>query len=78
MTKLVLTLPYFTRIQLIWYPEINGVTIKSLFINPNIFLTPLAIAHWVMNDGSFDGFGQMIGRVTLYTYNFTHAEVELL
>ena len=70
-----LTLPYFTRIQFNWYSVINGKTIKTLPDNVTALLTPLALAHWVMGDGSFDGYGGGIGRVTLFTNNFTHAEV---
>ena len=31
-----------------------------------------------MGDASFDGYGRGIGRITLHTNNFTHAEVEHL
>ena len=73
-----LTLPYFTQIRAVWYPIFNGKAIKSLPANINVLLTPLAIAHWLIGDGSFDSFGRGIGRVTLYTNNFTQAEVEHL
>ena len=38
----------------------------------------IALAHWIMEDGGFDGHGRGAGRVTLFTNNFTLEEVELL
>jgi hypothetical protein len=73
-----LTMPYFTQIWLVWYPIVNGKSIKQVPNNINTLLTPLAIAHWLppkggpMGDGGFDKFGRGLGRVTLHTNNFTH------
>jgi hypothetical protein len=73
-----LTMPYFTRIWKVWYPFVNGKSVKRLPINISELLTPLAIAHWVIGDGGFDGHGRGLGRVTLYTNNFTLQEVNIL
>jgi hypothetical protein len=71
------TLPYFTNLREVWYPVLNG-RVKALPANIDTLLTPLALAHWIMGDGGFDGHGRGDGRVTLYTNNFTLEEVELL
>jgi hypothetical protein len=68
------TIPYFTKLFSLWYT--NGI--KCLPTQIGLMLTPLAIAHWVIGDGGFDSSGRGIGRVVLYTNNFTLAEVKLL
>jgi len=30
-------------------------------------LTPIALAHWISEDGGFDGHGRGEGRLTLFT-----------
>jgi hypothetical protein len=70
-------MPYFTRIWKLWYPIVNGKSIKSLPTNIGELLTPLAIAHWIIGDGAFDGFGRGLGRITLHTNNFTLQEVNI-
>lgn len=73
-----LTMPYFTTLWHEWYSVVNGRSIKRLPANILDLLTPLALAHWIMGDGSFDGYGRGLGRVVLHTDNFTHDEVQLL
>jgi hypothetical protein len=73
-------MPYFTHLWLIWYPVVDGIAKKTLPVNIASLLTPLALAHWIMGDGSFDkhGYTKGAGRVTLHTNNFTLDEVKLL
>ncbi|RYE27649.1 MAG: hypothetical protein EOP45_00420 [Sphingobacteriaceae bacterium] len=73
-----LTMPYFTTLWHDWYSLVDGRSVKRLPANILDLLTPLALAHWIMGDGSFDGYGRGLGRVVLHTDNFTHAEVQLL
>ncbi|MBP1357804.1 MAG: hypothetical protein JZD40_04870 [Sulfolobus sp.] len=73
-----LTKPYFTSVYNARYINVNDVVIKSLPINIQVLITPLPLAHWIIGDGGYDGHGRGVGRVTLYTNNFTLAEVELL
>jgi hypothetical protein len=73
-----LTIPYFTRIWTIWYSFVDSKTIKGLPNNIGELLTPLAIAHWIIGDGAFDGYGRGLGRVTLQTDNYTLQEVNIL
>lgn len=73
-----LTMPYFTALWEDWYSVVNCRNIKRLPVNIQDLLTPLALAHWIIGDGSFDGLGRGLGRVLLHTDNFTHAEVQLL
>jgi hypothetical protein len=72
------TMPYFTRLFNAWYTNINGRSIKVIPAGIDKLLTPIALAHWIMGDGGFDGHGRGAGRVTLFTNNFTLEEVELL
>jgi len=73
-----LTLPYFTAIYREWYIYSKRKN-KNIKIIPNElekYLTPLAIAHWVMGDGTFDkGKNQ---RIVLCTDCFTLDEVNIL
>lgn len=73
-----LTMPYFTDLYNYWYVTRNGLTYKIIPSDLGKWLTPLALAHWIMGDGGFDGFGRGLGRVSLYANNFTLKEVELL
>lgn len=70
-----LTMPYFTKLYNIWYDK-EGI--KVLPNNIRLLLSPLALAYWIMGDGSFDKYGRGLGRVSLHTENFTLTEVELL
>jgi hypothetical protein len=72
------TMPYFTRLFNAWYTNIDGKNIKVIPAGIDKLLTPIALAHWTMGDGGFDGHGRGTGRVTLFTNNFTLEEVELL
>lgn len=58
----------FKPFYLDWYFNEKGL--KQLPTNLKEFLTPLALAVWVMDDGSFTGFG-----VKLATDSFTQEEV---
>jgi hypothetical protein len=71
-------MPYFTRLFNAWYTNISGRCVKVIPLHVETLLTPIALAHWIMGDGGFDGHGRGAGRVTLYTNNFTLEEVELL
>jgi len=65
------SLPLFTMFHSLFY--LDGVKI----IPSNIFdlLTPLALAHWIQQDGSFN---KASGGLTLCTDSFTETEVLLL
>jgi hypothetical protein len=52
---------------------LKGIKILPKFIILNIYLTPLALAVWIMNDGTFVKSG-----VRISTYNFTFQEHENL
>lgn len=58
-----LTMPYFSNLHRIWYTNNNGKMVKTLPVNITKVLTPLALAHWIMGDGSFDGHRRGKGRV---------------
>lgn len=64
-------LPLFTEYYNLFY--LNGVKV----IPKNIYdlLTPLGLAHWIMQDGSFHKVSK---GVTLCTDSFTKEEVQLL
>ena len=75
-----LTMPYFTTYYNNWYrvhPE-SGKRFKVVPNNVGELLTPIALAFWLMGDGSFDGHGRGAGRVSLHTNCFTLDEVKLL
>ena len=57
---------------------INGKNIKVIPSDIDKHFTPLALAHFIIGDGSFDSYGRGAGRVTLFSNNFTLEEVELL
>jgi ubiquinol-cytochrome c reductase cytochrome b subunit len=72
-------LSIFTFTSLDWvyngfYREINGIIIKGLPDWVGLYLTPLALAHWIMQDGSRQ-FGQ---GLYLATNSFTYSECVLL
>jgi hypothetical protein len=74
-----LTIPYFTELYSKWYGiSVNGKRNKILPSDIYDKLTPVALAHWIIGDGSFDGHGRGIGRLSLHTENFTLDEVNIL
>jgi len=73
-----LTLPYFNFFYDEWYKIdiINNSRKKVLPLDLETSLTPLAIAHWTMGDGTFDkGKAQ---RIILCTDCFSLTEVDYL
>lgn len=62
-----------TNLHSLWYKEIDGRYIKVLPFNIKEFLTPVALAHWIMGDGYFTN-----GSTKLCTDNFTKQEVLIL
>lgn len=62
-------LPCFTRLHNIWYSN----SIKIVPLNIKEMLTPLALAHWIMGDGSKQNEG-----IHLSVYAFSISDVELL
>lgn len=62
-------LPCFTSLRNIWYSN----SIKIVPLNIKEMLTPLALAHWIMGDGSKQNEG-----IHLSVYAFTPSDVELL
>jgi hypothetical protein len=74
-----LSSPLFLAIHSLWY-RLDEVTGKYIKIVPPMIvdmLTPLALAHWIMEDGYFDGYGRA-QTVLLCTESFTKVECELL
>lgn len=67
--------PYFTKLYNTWY-YIKGI--KVLPKNISQLVTPLGLSYRIMGDGSFDKYGGGLGRVSIYTDNFTFTEVKLL
>lgn len=69
------TYTQFNIIHNIWYKldQKDNKYIKILPKNIDLFLTPLAIAIWIMDDGSKSGKG-----LKLATNNFTYEEVNKL
>ena len=62
-------LPCFTSLHNIWYSN----NIKIVPLNIKEMLTPLALAHWIMGDGSKQNEG-----IHLSVYAFSTSDVELL
>jgi len=65
------SLPLFTEFHSLFY--LNGIKIVPSIIFK--LLTPLALAHWIQQDGSFN---KASGGLTLCTDSFTESEVQLL
>ena len=42
--------PYFSRLHNLWYKQIENKFIKALPFNIEMLLTPLSIAHWVVQN----------------------------
>jgi len=66
-----LTLPYFTSLYNDWYEIVDGKRYKILPSNLDSLFTPLAFAHLLMGDGSWDRSGS---RITIHFNNFTLEE----
>lgn len=74
-----LSSPLFSAIHSMWYrlDQANGKYIKIVPTMIADMLTPLALAHWIMEDGYFDGYGRA-QTIILCTESFTRAECALL
>lgn len=70
-----LTMPVFTSLIAQWYSP-SGM--KILPSNIKILLTPLALAHWIMESGNLELFPNGEGRITLTCGCFIRAEVQML
>lgn len=66
-------LPSFTQLYETWYKQVNGKYIKSLPLNIEELLTPIALAHLIKGDGYYAD-----GSVKICTDNFTKQEVLIL
>jgi len=62
-------LPCFTKLRHIWYKK----GIKIVPLNIQELLTPIALAHWIMGDGSKLNLG-----LHLSVYAFSSSDVDLL
>lgn len=62
-------LPCFTVLRSLWYKE----AIKIVPLNIQELLTPIALAHWIMGDGSKQNEG-----LHLSVYAFSQSNVDLL
>lgn len=60
----------FNWIHDLWY-DVSGI--KRVPLNIEKYLTPRALAHWIMDDGSKSNYG-----VKLSTNSFTYSELKLL
>lgn len=72
-----LTFPFFTALYKDWYRIDQSEKVKKKVIPKNIeiYLTPLAIGHWTMGDGTYWKKSQ---RIVLCTDCFNLAEVNQL
>lgn len=73
----ILIFPYFTSLFKEWYKlDSYGKNIrKKVPLNVDRYLSPLALAHWVMGDGTFDKIGK---RIILCTDCFNLSEINRL
>jgi len=73
-----LTFLYFTSLFNEWYmiDKVNNVKKKILPIDLEVYLTPIAIAYWVMGDATFNKIGGR--RIVLCTDCFSLDEVNRL
>lgn len=67
------TYDQFNNIHQAWYIKKDNQIIKILPRNISHYLTPLALAIWIMNDGGISGKGLKIA-----TNNFTYDEIKIL
>lgn len=74
-----LTFPYFTDLYKKWYElDSAGKRIrKKLPLALENSLTPVALAHWVMGDGTFDSSGRH-QRIIICTDSFNLEEINVL
>jgi hypothetical protein len=74
-----LSSPLFSAMHSLWYQldEAIGKYIKIVPFMIVDMLTPLALAHWIMEDGYFDAHGRT-QTIILCTESFTKTECELL
>jgi hypothetical protein len=72
-----LTFPYFTKFYKNWYEfDKDNVKRKKMPINLEKYLSPIAIAHWIMGDGTFDGGRHQ--RIIICTDCFNLSEINYL
>ena len=64
-----------TELYPIWYKEINSKFVKIVPLDIISLLTPIGLAHWIMDDGYWNNDSK---TVVLCTDNFTEEEVLLL
>jgi len=72
-------LSLFTFSSLTWiydsfYTKINGITVKKVPVWIEEFITPIGLAHWIMQDGS----RQKNQGIYIATNSFTYDECEFL
>lgn len=73
------SLPIFTALHTLWY-RWDATLDKFVKISPECFpdmLGPVALAHWIMEDGYFDSYGRS-QTIILCTECFTKVECLLL
>lgn len=79
ITRFNYRLTIFSFTSLLWiydsfYHEVNGVTTKRIPAWIGEFITPLGLAHWIMQDGS----RQKGQGISLATNSFTYADCVFL
>lgn len=72
-------LTLFTFTNFLWiynsfYSKINGITIKKITLGIEKFITPIGLAHWIMQNGS----RQTNQGISLATNSFTFEECKFL
>jgi hypothetical protein len=74
-----MSLPLFTALHQLWYQynEKLGAFVKVVPLNIGEMFSPISLAHWIMEDGYFDGYGRA-QTVILCTECFTPVECKLL
>lgn len=73
MNFATLTLPCFTYYRKLFYPSLPAGKHKIVPLNIKELLTPIALAYWIMDDGSLQNKG-----LHLSVYGYTYNEVLLL
>ena len=74
-----MSLPVFTALHQLWYQynDTLGAFVKVVPLNIGEMFSPISLAHWIMEDGYFDGYGRA-QTVILCTECFTPVECKLL
>lgn len=72
-------LTLYTFSSLVWiydsfYIKVNGITVKRIPDWIEEYITPIGLAHWIMQDGS----KAKAGGITIATNSFTHEECQFL